>query len=82
MGRSPTYDPIIPRGLKARPIIATMAEDSTNSTEPTREGEKETLSHPLTIWDNTPEEESLELAAFKDAIQIEIWDSLPPYDWL
>ena len=58
-----------------------MAQDSTNSTDPTREAEKETSPLPLTIWDNTPEEESREIAAFLDALQAKLWDALPPYDW-
>jgi hypothetical protein len=58
-----------------------MAEDSTNSTDPTREAEKETSPRPLTIWDNTPEEEQREIEAFMECAWADMHASLPPYDW-
>jgi hypothetical protein len=35
----------------------------------------------LSYSDNTPEEERRELEAFVDAMNADLWESFPPYDW-
>jgi len=41
----------------------------------------EEFTRPLDIWDNTPEEEEREIAAFMDAAWAALEETLPPYDW-
>jgi hypothetical protein len=58
-----------------------MAEESTNPFAPKPEAENETPPRPLTIWDNTPEEEEREIEAFMEWAWAELESSLPPYAW-
>jgi len=58
-----------------------MAEESTNPLTPKPEAEKEAVPRPLTIWDNTPEEEQREIEAFMEMAWADMDASHPPYDW-
>jgi hypothetical protein len=61
--------------------MSTMAEDSLNSPDPGPEAKNETMPRPVTIWDNTPEEEDREIEAFMEWAWADMDASLPPYDW-
>jgi hypothetical protein len=58
-----------------------MAEESANPRTPKPGIEKAPLPRPLTIWDNTPEEEQREIELFMEWGWADMEASLPPYDW-
>ncbi len=57
-----------------------MSEGSINQRHPAANAKNQTLPRPLTLWDNTPEEEDREIEAFMERAWVDMDASLLPYD--